>query len=107
MSTEPKPIADKQEDKDNTPQKSKSESGKWNDLFGFGKMMDKLPLHKLSARMAYCMFFDLLLLFFVLILRATDTKMNEFPNAWDFRLIVLTTIVVFFVGLCDLMKLKK
>ncbi|NOU64217.1 hypothetical protein GC096_09280 [Paenibacillus sp. LMG 31461] len=107
MSTEPKPIADKQEDKDNTPQKSKSESGKWNDLFGFGKMMDKLPLHKLSARMAYCMFFDLLLLFFVLILRATDTKMNEFPNAWDFRLIVLTTIVVFFVGLCDLMGFRN
>ncbi|OAS21879.1 hypothetical protein [Paenibacillus oryzisoli] len=107
MSTEPKPIADKQEDIDNTPQKSKSESGKWSDLFGFGKMMDKLPLHKLSARMAYCMFFDLLLLFFVLILRATDTKMNDFPNAWDFRLIVLTTIVVFFVGLCDMMKMKK
>ncbi|KRE83818.1 hypothetical protein ASG89_11920 [Paenibacillus sp. Soil766] len=107
MSTEPKPIADKHEDKDNTPQKSKSETGKWSDLFGFGKMMDKLPLHKLSARMAYCMFFDLVLLFFVLILRATDTTMNEFPNAWDFRLIVLTTIVIFFVGLCDLMKFKK
>ncbi|MDR6553091.1 hypothetical protein [Paenibacillus qinlingensis] len=107
MSTEPKPIADKQEEKDHTPQKTKSESGKWSDLFGFGKMMDKLPLHKLSARMAYCMFFDLVLLFFILILRVTDTKVNEFPNAWDFRLIVLTTIVVFFVGLCDLMKFRK
>lgn len=107
MSNDPKPIADKKKDEDNTPQKSKSESGKWNDLFGFGKMMDKLPLYKLSARMAYCMFFDLVLLFFVLILRATDTKMNDFPNAWDFRFIVFTTIVVFFVGLCDLIKFRK
>ena len=38
--------------------------------------MDKLPLYKLSARMAYCMFFDLVLLLFVLILRATDTQIE-------------------------------
>jgi hypothetical protein len=107
MSNGPKPIVDQKPEKDDTPLKSKSENGKWSDLFGFGKMMDKLPLHKLSARMAYCMFFDLVLLFFCLILRATGTKLNDFPNAWDFRLIVLTTIIVFFVGLCDLMGIRK
>ncbi|OCT10692.1 hypothetical protein A8709_22920 [Paenibacillus pectinilyticus] len=106
MSNEPKPNADQEPDKTNSPQKT-TDSGKWNDLFGFGKMMDKLPLNKLSARMAYCMFFDLVLLFFTLILRVTNTTMNEFPNAWDFRLIVLTTIVVFFVGLCDLIGFRK
>ena len=70
-------------------------------------MMDKLPLYKLSARMAYCMFFDLVLLLFVLVLRASGTQMNDFPNAWDFRFIVITTILVFWVGLSDVWKGKK
>jgi hypothetical protein len=93
--------------KDNSPQKKSNEPNKSSDLFGFGRMMDKLPLHKLSARMAYCMFFDLLLLLFVIILRITGTQVNEFPNAWDFRFIVMTTIVVFFIGLCDLISVRK
>ncbi|MDD9266232.1 hypothetical protein ACFPES_04230 [Paenibacillus sp. GCM10023248] len=70
-------------------------------------MMDKLPLHKLSARMAYCMFFNLLLLMFVLILRLSGTQVNEFPNAWDVRFIVVTTIIVFLIGLSDLVKIRK
>ncbi|MGG1551930.1 hypothetical protein [Paenibacillus ferrarius] len=82
-------------------------SGKSSDLFGFGKLIDKLPLHKLSARMAYCLFFNLILLLFVLVLRATNAKINEFPNAWDLRAIVLVTVIVFFVGLCDLWKWGK
>ncbi|MGG1514507.1 hypothetical protein ABE504_03770 [Paenibacillus oryzisoli] len=82
-------------------------SGKSGDLFGFGKLIDKLPLHKLSARMAYCLFFNLILLLFVLVLRATNAKINEFPNAWDLRAIVLVTVIVFFVGLCDLWKWGK
>ncbi|RTE06275.1 hypothetical protein [Paenibacillus whitsoniae] len=81
--------------------------GKSSDLFGFGKLIDKLPLHKLSARMAYCLFFNLILLLFVLVLRATNAKINEFPNAWDLRAIVLVTVIVFFVGLCDLWKWGK
>lgn len=107
MSNEQKPIAEQKLDKANPPQETKSDSGKWSDLFGFGKIMDKLPLYKLSARMAYCMFFDLVLLFFVLILRATGTKVNDFPNAWDVRIIVFVTIVIFFVGICDLIVRKK
>lgn len=102
MQNEQKPISDRQED--NSPQKKSNEPGRWSDVFGFGKMLDKLPLHKLSARMAYCMFFDLVLLLFVLVLRASGTKVNDFPNAWDIRFIVITTIVVFFVGLCDIWK---
>ena len=105
MTNEQKPNAEPP--KDNSPQNKSNEPNKSTDLFGFGRMMDKLPLHKLSARMAYCMFFDLLLLLFVIILRVTGTKVNEFPNAWDFRFIVMTTIIVFFIGLCDLMGLKK
>jgi hypothetical protein len=102
---EQKPIVDRPED--NSPQKKSNESGRGSDLFGFGKMMDKLPLYKLSARMAYCMFFDLVLFLFVLVLHVTGTQMNDFPNAWDFRFIVITTIVVFFVGLCDVMRGRK
>ncbi|SDN24869.1 hypothetical protein SAMN04487897_102274 [Paenibacillus sp. yr247] len=102
MKDEQKLINDPKED--NSPQKKSNESGRWSDVLGFGKMIDKLPLYKLSARMAYCMFFDLLLLIFVLVLRASGTQMNDFPNAWDLRFIVITTIVVFFVGLCDVMK---
>lgn len=102
MQNEQKPIADRQED--SSPQKKSNEPGRWSDIFGLAKMMDKLPLHKLSARMAYCMFFDLALFLFVLVLRVSGTQMNDFPNAWDFRFIVITTIVVFFVGLCDIWK---
>ncbi|MFD0692681.1 hypothetical protein ACFQZT_01105 [Paenibacillus sp. GCM10027628] len=90
--------------KDNSPQKRSNDPGKWSDLFGFEKMMEKLPLQKLSARMAYCMFFDLALLLFVLVLRASGTQVNQFPNAWDFRFIIVMTIVVFFVGLSDMWR---
>ncbi|WNR43521.1 hypothetical protein [Paenibacillus roseipurpureus] len=107
MSNEQKPIVDRKADKDHPPQQTKSESSKWSDLFGIGKMMDKLPLYKLSARMAYCMFFDLVLLFFVLFLRAMGMRVNDFPNAWDVRVIVFVTIVVFFVGISDVMAKKK
>ncbi|TXK85623.1 hypothetical protein [Paenibacillus sp. N3.4] len=103
MQNEQKSITDREEDK--SPQKKPNE--KWSDIFGFGKMMDKLPLYKLSARMAYCMFFDLVLLLFVLVLRVSDTQVNDFPNPWDFRFIVMTTIVVFFVGLCEVWKDRK
>lgn len=106
MQNEQKPIVDQQQE-DNSPQKKSNEPESWFDVLGFGKMMDKLPLHKLTARMAYCMYFDLLLLFFVLVLRASDTKVNDFPNAWDFRFIVITSVVVFFVGLSDLWKNRK
>ncbi|NQX70452.1 hypothetical protein HQN90_30360 [Paenibacillus alba] len=105
MQDEQKPINDRPED--NSPQNKSKESSRWSDILGFGKMMDKLPLYKLSARMAYCMFFDLVLLLFVLVLRASGTQMNDFPNAWDFRFIVITTILVFWVGLSDVWKGKK
>ncbi|MNI00359.1 hypothetical protein D3C73_531570 [compost metagenome] len=77
------------------------------DWFGFGKMFEKLPLQKLSARMAYCMGFDLILLVFILILRVTGQQLLDFPNAWDFRFIVFTSIVVFFVGISDMFKKVK
>ncbi|NEW08290.1 hypothetical protein GK047_20005 [Paenibacillus sp. SYP-B3998] len=102
MPTERKQTAEPEVEK--SPQKPSNNTVKRSDLFGFGKILDKLPLYKLSARMAYCMFFDLILLLFVLILRASGTQVNEFPNAWDFRFILVTTIVVFFVGLGDLWK---
>ncbi|MDR6878352.1 hypothetical protein J2X61_000093 [Bacillus sp. 3255] len=53
------------------------------------------------------MFFNLLLLMFVLILRLSGTQVNEFPNAWDVRFIVVTTIIVFLIGLSDLVKIRK
>ncbi|MBP1962321.1 hypothetical protein J2Z65_001520 [Paenibacillus aceris] len=105
MTVEQKPS--NEPPKDNSPQNKSNEPSRSSDIFGFGRMMDKLPLHKLSARMAYCMFFDLMLLLFVIILRISGTQVNEFPNAWDFRFIVMTTIVVIFIGLCDLMKVRK
>ena len=77
------------------------------DWFGIGRMFEKLPLQKLSARMAYCMGFDLILLVFTLILRVTGKQMLDFPNAWDFRFIIFTSIVVFFVGVSDMFKKAK
>ncbi|GFZ81629.1 hypothetical protein GCM10008018_29140 [Paenibacillus marchantiophytorum] len=92
---------------DPSSQKKSNESSRWSDIFGFGKLLDKLPLHKLSARMAYCMFFDLVILLFVLVLRSSGTQMNDFPNAWDLRFIMLTTVLIFLVGLCDVWKFKR
>lgn len=68
------------------------------------RLFDKLPLHKLSARMAYCLVFDTLLLVFTLTLHIWGKRIDTFPNAWDFRFILLTSIVVFFVGISDLFK---
>jgi hypothetical protein len=72
--------------------------------FGIDRLLNKLPLHKLSARMAYCLFFNVLLLFFVVVLTLTDKHIDTFPNAWDFRCIIFMTIVVFFVGISDLFR---
>ncbi|MBD0382594.1 hypothetical protein [Paenibacillus sedimenti] len=102
MPEEQKPTADRPADK--SPPKRSIVPGKWLEMFEFSKFMDKLPLQKLSARMAYCMFFDMVLLSFVLVLRALGIQVNEFPNSWDFRFIVVMTIVVFFVGLSDMWK---
>lgn len=103
MPNEQKPFVD-QPDEDNSPQKKSTQPRSWFDTLGWGRMMDKLPLHKLTARMAYCMYFDLVLLFFVLVLDISETHLNDFPNAWDIRFIVITSVVVFFVGLFDIWK---
>jgi hypothetical protein len=75
-------------------------SNKW----GIDKLVNKLPLHKLSAKMAYCLVFNILLLLLMLILTWTGKQIDTFPNAWDCRFILLTTIVVFFIGISDLFR---
>jgi|GEM_PF-6092155 len=105
MTAEQKSTSDPPED--NSPQKRSKQPTKGSDLFGFGKLMEMLPLQKLSARMAYCMYFDLVLLLFILILRASGTRLNDFPNAWDLRFIVVMSIVIFFVGLGDMCRPRK
>jgi hypothetical protein len=68
------------------------------------KMLGQLPLYKLSARMVYCMAFNIILLLFALLLRATGNQVQDFPNAWDFRFIIVISVVVFFVGISDMFK---
>ncbi len=72
--------------------------------FEMKKIFAKLPLYKLSARMAYCLAFDMLLLLFTMTLHVWGKRIDTFPNAWDFRFMLLTTIVVFFVGISDMFR---
>lgn len=76
-------------------------------LLGLIKILGKLPLQKLSARMAYSMAFNLILLLFMLILKATGNQVKEFPNAWDFRFLIFTSVVVFFVGISDIFHNRR
>lgn len=74
------------------------------DKFEMKNKFEKLPLHKLSARMAYCLMFDILLLVLVVTLHMCGQQIDTFPNAWDFRFILVTTIIVFFAGISEMFK---
>ena len=67
----------------------------------FAKLLEKLPLHRLPPPMAYALTFNALLFFFMTLLFATGTTFAGFPNAWDYRFMLIVNVVVFVIGIWD------
>jgi hypothetical protein len=71
------------------------------------KLLEKLPLQKLSSRMAYALTFNTMLLLFMTVLFMTETRFNGFPNAWDYRMMLIVNFAVFLLGLWDVFRHKR
>ncbi|MDU0331956.1 hypothetical protein ACTNDP_22145 [Paenibacillus barengoltzii] len=87
----------------NTQSSAASEGKKFQffDLFGLGKLMDKLPLTKLTARMTYSVVFSVILLGVTAFMYFRKSEPADFPTAWDVRGIIFLVVIVFFVGIWD------
>ncbi|HZG58148.1 hypothetical protein [Paenibacillus sp.] len=70
--------------------------GEW-----LSRALEKLPLHKLPPSAAYALTFNVLLFLFMTFLFASDTKIQGFPNAWDYRFMVAVNVAVFAIGVWD------
>ncbi|MCI3921421.1 URC4/urg3 family protein [Paenibacillus sp. TRM 82003] len=62
------------------------------------KLLERLPFHKLTPFMTYSLSFNVLLTVFMTVLVSTDTKFRGFPNAWDYRMMLLVNVAVFAIG---------
>lgn len=80
------------------------------DVFGFGKIMEiifhKIPLNKLSSRMAYCMAAAFVIMVFAATLAITGTKVHDFPTGWDIRIMLVVSVIFLFIGIWDVINKK-
>lgn len=94
-----------------TPPEKNGNSFEIKDVFGIGKITEavfhKLPLNKLSARMAYCMCGALILLVVTTYLAVYGTKIPDFPTAGDIRASYIVCVIILFVGMWDILFKKK
>ncbi|AWP28694.1 hypothetical protein [Paenibacillus sp. Cedars] len=73
----------------------------------FGKILDRLPMSKLTAKMSYCIIFAVMLIIFTLIMSSIKTSPTDFPTSWDMRGIIAIFCIIFFVGIWDRIKGSK
>lgn len=59
------------------------------------KLLERLPFHKLTPFMTYSLSFNVLLTVFMTFLVMTGTQFHGFPNAWDYRMMLLVNVAVF------------
>lgn len=76
------------------------------DIFGFGKMYEKIPLQKINALMAFALAFVLILFTFYGVLFIRKTKADEFPTTWDMRGISAVAIIIVFICIFNYVRKK-
>lgn len=78
-----------------------------NDIFGFGKIIDKLPLQKLTAMMTYCILIVIIVFTAMGAMYLNKEKPEDFPVAWDMRAACLLCAILLFWGMFNQLYKKS
>lgn len=75
------------------------------DIFGFGKMYEKIPLQKINALMAFALAAVLIIFTFFGVLFLRRSNHNDFPTDWDMR--AITAVAIIIIAVCIINYIKK
>lgn len=78
-----------------------------NDVFGFGKIVEKIPSQKLNGMNAACIISSIIILSFAGIMYLFKENTDSFPTNWDMRFMVITAVIIHFIGIINYIKRKR
>lgn len=77
------------------------------DIFGFGKIVEKIPLQKINALMAFCLTGVIIFLSAAIYLYLNKEPSAEFPTDWDMRILFIICFIIVFIAIINYIKGKK